>query len=122
MQDSMRETIAALAGEMRTLRRDIHRHPELAYREQRTAALVAERLRAWGIEIFAPKYREGRYNQFTNTSTYVSNPLFPRYVFARFDAERQVLALMQHVFLWVQEEFPPLQGEITMDTSSSSQQ
>lgn len=33
-----------------------------------------------------------------------------------------VLALMQHVFPWVQEEFSPLQGEITMDTSSSSQQ
>ena len=28
-----------------------------------------------------------------------------------------VLALMQYVFLWVQEEFSPLQGEITMDTS-----
>lgn len=33
-----------------------------------------------------------------------------------------VLALMQYVFPWVQEEFSPLQGEITMDTSSSSQQ
>lgn len=33
-----------------------------------------------------------------------------------------VLALMQYVLPWVQEEFSPLQGEITMDTSSSSQQ
>lgn len=33
-----------------------------------------------------------------------------------------VLALMQWVFPWVQEEFSPLQGEITMDTSSSPQQ
>lgn len=33
-----------------------------------------------------------------------------------------VLALMQYVFPWVQEEFSPLQGEITMDTSSASQQ
>lgn len=31
-------------------RRDIHRHPELGYRETRTAALVAERLRALGFE------------------------------------------------------------------------
>ena len=33
-----------------------------------------------------------------------------------------VYVLMQYVFPWVQEEFSPLQGEITMDTSSSSQQ
>ena len=33
-----------------------------------------------------------------------------------------VLALMQYVFPWVQEEFSPLQGEITMDTSSASHQ
>ena len=39
-----------LAPEMRAIRQDIHRHPELAYQEKRTAAIVAERLRAWGIE------------------------------------------------------------------------
>jgi hippurate hydrolase len=32
------------------LRRDIHAHPELGMEETRTAALVAERLRAWGLE------------------------------------------------------------------------
>ena len=31
-------------------RRDIHRHPELGYRETRTAALVADRLRALGFD------------------------------------------------------------------------
>jgi amidohydrolase len=32
-------------------RRDIHRHPELAFREHRTAGLVADRLRAAGYEL-----------------------------------------------------------------------
>lgn len=31
-------------------RRDLHRHPELGYRETRTAALIAERLRALGFD------------------------------------------------------------------------
>ena len=33
------------------LRRDIHRHPELAYEEHRTADLVAEHLSSYGIEV-----------------------------------------------------------------------
>ena len=31
-------------------RRDLHAHPELGFEEHRTAALVAERLRSFGIE------------------------------------------------------------------------
>ena len=38
-------------GEFVALRRDLHRHPELAFAEQRTAALVARRLREWGYEV-----------------------------------------------------------------------
>lgn len=33
------------------LRRDIHMHPELGFEEHRTAKLVADRLREWGIDV-----------------------------------------------------------------------
>ena len=32
------------------LRRDLHAHPELCYEEHRTAKVVADALRGWGIE------------------------------------------------------------------------
>jgi len=43
------EIVAALPR-LKALRQDIHRHPELAFEERRTAGIVAERLRAAGIE------------------------------------------------------------------------
>jgi amidohydrolase len=43
--------IHELAADMREVRRDLHRHPELAYNERRTAAVVAKLLREWGIEV-----------------------------------------------------------------------
>jgi len=48
--DTVLPEIAAEHAELTAIRRDIHAHPELAYEETRTAALVADRLRAWGIE------------------------------------------------------------------------
>ena len=43
-----------LTAELRTrlvdLRRDFHRYPELAHHEQRTAGVIAERLRAVGLD------------------------------------------------------------------------
>jgi amidohydrolase len=43
--------IAAFHDEMTAWRRDLHAHPETAFEEYRTAALVAERLRDWGIDV-----------------------------------------------------------------------
>jgi amidohydrolase len=50
MTATARDRIAAWQDELAAIRRDIHAHPETALEEVRTAALVAERLRAWGIE------------------------------------------------------------------------
>ena len=43
--------VAARLEEFVSLRRDLHRHPELAFNEKRTSALVAERLTACGYEV-----------------------------------------------------------------------
>ena len=45
------QALAARAGEFISLRRDIHRHPELAFEEHRTAALVADKLAGWGYAV-----------------------------------------------------------------------
>ncbi len=45
------ESIACLQDEMTRWRRDIHAHPELGFEENRTAAIVAEKLRSFGLEV-----------------------------------------------------------------------
>jgi len=45
-------------------------------------------LTAWGVETFSPKIKKKRVNQFTGKPVYLSQPLFPRYIFARFDADK----------------------------------
>jgi amidohydrolase len=66
MHDGRRTTAAPATGlepteeeraELVATRRDLHAHPELAYRETRTAGLVEERLRTLG---YAPATRVGR--------------------------------------------------------------
>jgi amidohydrolase len=43
--------IAELHDDMQTWRHDIHKHPELCFEEVRTAQVVAEKLREWGLEV-----------------------------------------------------------------------
>ena len=45
------ERARAFAPELVALRRDLHRHPELAFRETRTAAAAAERVEALGFRV-----------------------------------------------------------------------
>ncbi len=44
------ELIAALHPELTAIRRDLHRHPELMYDVHRTAGVVAQKLKAWGVD------------------------------------------------------------------------
>ena len=49
----------AITPEIVALRRDLHAHPELSNREERTGRLVAERLRALGLEVRHPVAKTG---------------------------------------------------------------
>ena len=43
--------LEAIKPELIAIRRDIHRYPETGFEETRTAALAAEKLRGWGVEV-----------------------------------------------------------------------
>ena len=45
------DLLAADLADLTAIRRDIHRHPETAFEEQRTSQIVADKLTSWGIEI-----------------------------------------------------------------------
>jgi transcriptional antiterminator RfaH len=55
----------------------IRTHPK---QEDRTE----QNLRACNVETLMPRFKERRYNKFTNEPVQVVKPLFPSYVFARF--------------------------------------
>ncbi|HEX8150916.1 MAG TPA: transcription termination/antitermination NusG family protein [Pyrinomonadaceae bacterium] len=45
-------------------------------------------LKAWNVEVFSPLVKELRVNQFSSVAVAYTAPLFPRYIFARFDASK----------------------------------
>ncbi len=45
------QALQAQADEFIAVRRDIHKHPEMGYKEYRTSDLVAEQLHAWGYQV-----------------------------------------------------------------------
>jgi len=49
--DAMKPLDIPFLADLAALRRDIHAHPELAFREARTADLVARELAAYGLEV-----------------------------------------------------------------------
>jgi amidohydrolase len=53
------DELKAYEADLVAIRRDIHRHPEVGFEEHRTAALVADKLRAWGIEVAEGVARTG---------------------------------------------------------------
>ena len=55
----------------------IHTHPRQENR-------AANNLKAWNVETFFPKIRDCNFNEFTGEPSYVTKPLFPRYIFAQF--------------------------------------
>jgi transcriptional antiterminator RfaH len=49
-----------------------------------------ENLKSWGVETLHAKLRTRRFNEFTGAPTYITQPLFPRYIFAKFNAREQL--------------------------------
>jgi hippurate hydrolase len=46
------DRIASFSNDLVAIRRDLHAHPEIGFEEERTSAIVVERLQSWGIEVY----------------------------------------------------------------------
>ncbi|WP_419896910.1 M20 aminoacylase family protein [Roseomonas sp. USHLN139] len=51
MNQALLDSLKSLQPELAKIRQDIHAHPEIGMEEERTAALVAEKLKGWGLEV-----------------------------------------------------------------------
>mgnify|MGYP003319850902 FL=1 len=63
---SIIEDVNGLQPVMQEWRRDIHRHPELAFNENRTAEMVAQNLESFGAEVFTGIGKTGVVGKLTN--------------------------------------------------------
>jgi transcriptional antiterminator RfaH len=59
----------------------VHTHPKQENR-------VESNLKAWNVEAFFPRLRDCRFNEFTGAPSYLIKPLFPGYLFARFELNK----------------------------------
>ncbi len=59
----------------------IHTHPKQENRAE-------QNLQAWNVETFFPRIRDCRFNEFTGEPSYFIKPLFPGYLFARFELSK----------------------------------
>ena len=55
-----KETVEKYYPEMKAIREDIHRHPELSYKEERTSALIMEKLKEYGVDSVERTWMTGR--------------------------------------------------------------
>jgi amidohydrolase len=51
MREGIVDVLKAYEPDLIEIRRDIHRHPETGFEETRTAKLVADKLRSWGVDV-----------------------------------------------------------------------
>jgi len=64
-------------------------HSKLNQEERANSNLVA-----WGVETLYAKLKTRRHNTFTGALTYITEPLFPRYIIARFNAREQLFKIL----------------------------
>ena len=57
------ETLEAEREELAEWRHDFHMHPELGLEETRTAGIVAQKLRSWGIEVTERRSGAGTFDR-----------------------------------------------------------
>jgi amidohydrolase len=51
LMSAIDQTISAIEPELVAIRHDLHAHPETGFEEKRTSAIVAEKLKSWGLDV-----------------------------------------------------------------------